>query len=110
LSGCRLHRPVVAVLDGDTIEVLHNQRPERIRLRGIDCSEKGQAFAKRAKQAVSELVIRREVTLQKFGKDKYGRTIGKVLLPDGTNVIHALVTDGWYWWCRKYAPNLNLQG
>ena len=29
--------PVISVLDGDTIEVLHNQRPERIRLSGIDC-------------------------------------------------------------------------
>jgi endonuclease YncB( thermonuclease family) len=28
--------PVVSVLDGDTIEVLHNQQPERIRLNGID--------------------------------------------------------------------------
>jgi endonuclease YncB( thermonuclease family) len=41
---------VVSVLDGDTIEVLHNQHPERIRLSGIDCPEKGQAFGKRAKQ------------------------------------------------------------
>jgi micrococcal nuclease len=29
--------PVVSVLDGDTIEVLHNQHPERIRLNAIDC-------------------------------------------------------------------------
>ena len=29
--------PVVSVLDGDTIEVLHNTHPERIRLSGIDC-------------------------------------------------------------------------
>jgi len=34
---------IVGVLDGDTIEVLHNQHPERIRLSGIDCPEKGQA-------------------------------------------------------------------
>jgi len=31
---------VVSVLDGDTIKVLHNQHPERIRLSGIDCPEK----------------------------------------------------------------------
>jgi endonuclease YncB( thermonuclease family) len=35
---------VVSVLDGDTLEVLHNQHPERIRLNGIDCPEKGQAY------------------------------------------------------------------
>ena len=32
---------VVFILDGDTIEVLHNQHPKRIRLSGIDCPEKG---------------------------------------------------------------------
>jgi endonuclease YncB( thermonuclease family) len=93
--------PVVSVLDGDTIEVLHNTRAERIRLNGIDCPEKGQAYGKRAKQAASELTFGKQVTLQTYGKDKYGRTIADVLLPDGTNVNHTLVKDGWCWWYRK---------
>jgi len=50
-----------------------------IRLNGIDCPEKGQAYGKRAKQAASELVFGKEVTLQTYGKDKYGRTIADVL-------------------------------
>jgi len=95
---------VVGVLDGDTIEVLHNNRAERIRLNGIDCPEKGQPYDKKAKQATSELVFGEHVTLQTFGKDKYGRTIANVLLPDGTNVNHELVKQGWCWWYRKYAP------
>jgi micrococcal nuclease len=96
--------PVVSVLDGDTIEVLHNNRPERIRLSGIDCPEKGQAYGTRVKQAASELVYGKEVTLQTHGKDKYGRTLAYVLLLDGTNVNHTLVEEGWCWWYRKYAP------
>jgi endonuclease YncB( thermonuclease family) len=60
---------VVSVLDGNTIEVLHNNRPERIRLSGIDCPEKGQAYGTRAKQAASELVLGGEVTLQTYGHD-----------------------------------------
>jgi len=28
----------------------------------------------------------------------------EVILPDGTNVNHALVKDGWCGWYRKYAP------
>ncbi len=95
---------VVGVLDGDTIEVLHDGHPKRIRLKGIDCPEKGQAYGKRAKQATSAFVFGKEVRLHTFGKDKYGRTIADVLLPDGTNVNHMLVKDGWCWWYRKYAP------
>ena len=96
--------PVVSVLDGDTIEVLNNQRPERIRLSGIDCPEKDQAYGKKAKQAASALVFGKKVTLKIHGKDKYGRTLADVLLPDASTVNHELVKAGWCWWYRKYAP------
>ena len=103
--------PVVSVLDGDTIEVLHNNHAERIRLSGIDCPEKGQAYGTRAKQAASALAFGKEVTLQTHGYDKYKRTLGDVILPDGTNVNHVLVKEGWCWWYRKYAPgNTVLEG
>jgi endonuclease YncB( thermonuclease family) len=71
---------------------------------GINCPEKGQAYGQKAKQAASALFFGKDVTLQTYGKDKYGRTIADVLLPDGTNVNHELVKDGWCWWYRKYAP------
>ena len=89
----------------DTIDVLHHTHPERVRLSGIDCPEQGQAYGKRAKQAASGLVFGKEVTLQTNGLDKYGRTLAEVLLPDGTNVNHELVKDGWCGWYRKYAPD-----
>jgi len=53
---------VVSALDGDTIEVLHNNRAERIQLNGIDCPEKRKAYSKCANRAASELV---------FGKQAY---------------------------------------
>lgn len=96
--------PVVSVLDGDTLEVLHNQHPERIRLSGIDCPEKKQAFGQRAKQAASALAFGKDVTIQTHGHDKYRRTIGDVILPDGMNLNHELVKQGWCWWYRTYAP------
>src|SRR5580765_5412311 len=37
--------PVVSVLDGDTIEVLHNTRPERVRHSGIDYPKKYHHFS-----------------------------------------------------------------
>ena len=36
--------PVDSVLDGDAIEVLHNHHLKHVRLSGIDCPQKGQAF------------------------------------------------------------------
>ena len=104
LSVTEYQGKVVRILDSNTIEVLHNQRPERIRLKRIDCPEIGQAYGKRAKQATSDLVFDKNVTLETHGKDKYGRTTADVTLPDGTNVNHTLVKDGWCWWYRKYAP------
>jgi len=96
--------PVVSVLDGDTLEVLHDHHPERIRLSGIDCPEKGQAYGQKAKQAASDLAFGKEVTVQTHGYDKYQRTLGDVILPDGINLNHELVKQGWCWWYRKYAP------
>jgi len=58
---------VVGIIDGDTITVLVNRSRLNIRLNGIDCPEKGQAYGKRAKQAASELVFGKEVTLHTFG-------------------------------------------
>lgn len=60
---------VVSVLEGDTSEVLHNQHPERIRLHGIDCPEKGQAYGQQAKQAISDLAFKQEVIIRTHGKD-----------------------------------------
>ncbi len=95
---------VVGVIDGDTIEVWHNQHPERIRLSGIDCPEKGQAYGNNAKQATAALVFGKGVMLQTHGYDKYKRTLAGVFLPDGMNLNQELVKQGWCWWYRKSAP------
>jgi endonuclease YncB( thermonuclease family) len=54
------------------------------------------------------MVYGKEVTLQTYGQDKYGRTRGDVFLPDGTHVNHTLVEEGWCWWYRKYAPGVRV--
>ncbi len=41
---------VVGVTDGDTITLLHAGREEKIRLYGIDCPEKRQAFGTKCTQ------------------------------------------------------------
>jgi len=50
------------------------------------------------------MVFGKEVLLQTYGRDRSGRILADVRLPDGTHVNHTLVKDGWCWWYRKYAP------
>ena len=87
-----------------TLDQICPGRYERIRLNGIDCPEKGQAYGHKAKQAASTMVFGKKITVRTYGLDKYGRTIADVFLPDGTNVNHTLVKAGWCWWYWKYAP------
>src|SRR3989454_12472946 len=82
---------VVGVTDGDTIKVLHNGKAEKIRLHGIDCPEKAQPFGTKAKQFTSAMVFGKMVRVLTHGRDRYGRTVADVILPDGGNMNQALV-------------------
>lgn len=100
--------PVVSVLDGDTIKVSRNHRNVTIRLNGIDAPEKGQAYAHNATEYVVLQAFTKEVTVQTYGLDKYGRTIGDVYLPDGTLLNKELVKAGLAWWYCKYSVDQSL--
>src|SRR5438445_5979572 len=98
---------VVGISDGDTIKVMHNGAAEKIRLYGIDCPEKGQPFGTKAKRFTSQLVFGKEVTVKDYGLDnnRFKRTLGEIVLPDGRVVNEELIRAGLAWWYRKYAPN-----
>ncbi len=99
---------VVGVTDGDTVKVLLEGREVRVRLDGIDCPEKRQAFGSRARQATSGMVFGREVTVQVSGRDRYGRTLGEVLLQGGVSVNRTLLREGLAWWYWKYSSDTSL--
>ena len=48
------------------------------------------------------------VTIQAFDQDKYGRTIGDVILEDGRNLNQELVEAGYAWWFFKYSDDEQL--
>jgi micrococcal nuclease len=98
---------VVGVSDGDTIKVMYLGRAERVRLYGIDCPEKGQAFGNRAKQLTSQTVFGKNVMVKTHGCDRYGRILGDVFLPDGRSLNQELVRAGYAWWFRKYSNDRN---
>ena len=55
----------------------------------------GQAYGKGVKQAASDLSFGKVVMIQTLSKDRYGLTLVDVLLPNGANINHILVKNGW---------------
>lgn len=103
LASAQLTGRVVAIADGDTFTLLTAQNQQvKIRLHGIDCPEKKQPYFNHAKTFTSSLVFAKQVSVQVKNKDRYGRTIGIVLLEDKRNLNELLLQAGWAWHFKKY--------
>jgi micrococcal nuclease len=92
---------VIGVADGDTITVLRDKQPLKIRLYGIDCPEKRQPFGKRAKQFTSELVFGKLVEIEPVAIDRYGRTVAFVKI-ENLSVNEELIRVGLAWVYKRY--------
>ena len=105
LQAATLQGTVVSVADGDTIKVLDATNTQhKIRLQGIDAPEKAQPFGQKSKQSLSQLVYNKQVTVEFQKKDKYGRTVGKVL-NNGTDVCLEQIKLGMAWHYKQYKPD-----
>lgn len=94
---------VVGVSDGDTIIVLYQQTPVRIRLYGVDAPESRQAFGTQAKNFTSQSTFGKTATIYSKGSDRYGRVLGWVFI--GKRCVNTeLVRSGLAWWYRQYSP------
>ena len=96
---------LVKVLDGDTVEVMHDGKAERIRLAQIDCPEKNQPFGQAAKKYVLDIAAHKVVTVEVDTVDRYGRTVGEVFLPDGSNLNKQIVGAGYAWQYKRYSKD-----
>jgi micrococcal nuclease len=99
---------VVGVSDGDTLTVLRDKTPVKVRLWGVDAPEKSQAFGQQAKKRTSALAFGETVTVLPEDVDRYGRTVARVVLPDGRSLNWVLVAEGYAWWYRAYARDETL--
>ena len=99
---------VVGVTDGDTIKVLHVNQAETVRLVGVDAPEKRQPYGDRARRFTADLAFDRTVTVVTSGRDRNGRLLGEVVLPDGRSLNQELVRAGYAWWFRKYSRDVTL--
>jgi endonuclease YncB( thermonuclease family) len=93
---------VIRVIDGDTVDVLDTSIiVHRVRLKGIDAPERGQAFYQVAKENLDHIALDREVTITWNKVDKWNRIIGKVLL-DGRDICLEQIRGGLAWHFKKY--------
>ncbi|MEX3547664.1 MAG: thermonuclease family protein [Burkholderia sp.] len=111
LVACMAHADfsgvVVGVLDGDTVDVLVDLKPVRVRLAEIDAPEKAQAFGTRSRQTLAAAVFQQTVNVRTAGVDRYGRTIG-TLLVDGRSINRMMVAQGMAWAYRQYLVDRSL--
>lgn len=102
LHGETFQGKVVGISDGDTITVLDSSKAQhKIRLAGIDAPERSQAFGERSKQHLSDLVFGKTVTVDWSKTDKYGRTVGKVIV-NGQDANLSQVQEGLAWHYKQY--------
>ena len=94
---------VTKISDGDTLIVMQNGEAVKIRVYGIDCPEQRQLWGQEATDFVTALLPPGSVVLvEVVERDRYGRTVGIVTLPDGSSLSETLVTQGFAWVYDKY--------
>jgi micrococcal nuclease len=93
-----LRAKVTRVLDGDTIRVRYARKNDIVRLIGIDAPEVGGCYALDATTAVRNLAGARNVRLlgdmSQSKRDRYGRLLAYVRLPNGRDLGLELVREG----------------
>lgn len=103
LNAATLQGKVIGVADGDTVTLLDAQKNQhKIRLQGIDAPEKAQAFGNKSKQSLHEMVHGKEVFVDVQKKDKYGRSVGKILV-NQTDACLEQIKRGMAWHYKQYA-------
>lgn len=98
---------VVAVIDGNTIEVLSKDNESyKIVLEGVDSPELTQEYGMEAKRYLEKILLKKDVNVQFKGKDRKGNHIAVVLKGEVDPRIE-LLKQGLAWTSEKDPiPNL----
>jgi micrococcal nuclease len=98
---------VIGIHDGDTMTLLVDRKPVKIRLANIDAPELKQPFGRRSKEALSALCWGKDAKYEAQNKDRYGRTVA-VVYCDGAEANRRQVALGLAWIYRKYNKDASL--
>ncbi len=102
---------VIAIHDGDSMEVLYEGKTISIRLADVDCPEirKSQPFGKAAKKFTSSLCFARMVKVLHHNTfDKYKRLIATIINTQNKTLNKELVIAGLAWHFKKYSTNIEI--
>lgn len=97
---------VVAALDADTLILARADGELELRLDAVDAPEiphpehgkLGQPYGEEAAAFVRGLTLGKTVTVTIKEADKYGRFVGRVVLPGGKDLQREVLRAGWAWW------------
>lgn len=100
---------VIRIMDGDTMEILYQNQPIKIRLAHIDCPEKNgtQPFGNNAKKALSDLCFGQMVNIYGEKYDRYKRLIAVVINSKKQNVNQEMIKQGMAWHFIKYSSDVS---
>lgn len=98
---------VIGITDGDTLTVLHNRTPIKVRLANVDSPEKSQSYGQVSKRSLSDLCYGKDALLNVQSTDRYGRTVAEVVC-DGVNVNRVQVQRGMAWVYERYNKDRSL--
>ena len=107
----RFSAHVVAVIDGDTLVVAHDDRGNRkstVRLADIDAPEKSQPYGSASRVALLMLVLHKQVQVTPRVIDDYGRVVATVHV-DNIDVSDAQVRRGMAWEYSRYHAKQSLK-
>jgi len=106
-SGETFSGKVVRVSDGDTLTLLIDRKQVKVRLTEIDAPETKQAFGQRSRQSLGEICAGQAATVRSSGRDKYGRTLGRVEC-QGIDANAEQVRRGMAWVYDRYVTDRSL--
>ncbi len=95
---------VIAVMDGDTILLLRDGKQLKVRLANIDAPEKAQEYGTQSRQALLNMVLKKQVRVNSQAMDNYGRMVAEVSV-DGRSVNAEQVRSGMAWEYSHFHSN-----
>ena len=100
---------IIKIIDGDTVYFQANNDDgyKKLRLVGIDAPEMKQPFGNESKQCLANLINNKLVQIISFGKDRYKRTLAKILI-EKIDINLAMIKNGCAWFYRKYKNTLDI--